>query len=398
MKGSKSSTESRATAPAVRPIRREIIFAVLLTMLLGVVFLCKLLKNPPAATPAGSLPASIALSVPESKSASLVPAPKPLVTTAPAPAAVVQSVPLTAAQLIAELALIGDDGAAVTPAQAAKFRKDLAELVRRGAASVPAIQDFLGQFTDIQYAGINGGQQLGYASLRLSLIDALRQIGGPMAEAALLQTVQTTADPTELLALAKDLSQIAPGQYDDQIISGAQQTLQMAAAGQLGTNTAVGPAFRTLQTYNGDGTPEDAANKNPQQFDSAVQLANLPNGQGLPALVQMAQNSSGSAQTVATEMIAQLAGQNSDALDTLTQMAQNGQISQSAWVQLAPILAGNQYQIDASGQNYTVVNSATTPGIISQHVAMIDSLMDLVPPGTAAAKSLQQELNNLGAN
>jgi len=397
MKGSKGSTESRATAPAVRPIRREITFAVLLTVLLGVVLLFKLLKIPSATLPVAT-PSASALPVPESKSVSLAPAPKPSVAIAPAPAPAIQSVPLTAAQLIAEMTLIGDGGAAITPAQAAKFRKDLAELVRRGVASVPAIQDFLGQFTDTQYADINGGQRLGYASLRLSLIDALRQVGGPVGEAALVQTLQTTADPTELLALAKDLSQIAPGQYDDLIISGAQQTLEMAAAGQLGTNTAVGAAFRTLQTYNGDGTPEDAANKNPQQFDSAVQLANLPNGQGLPALVQMAQNSSGGAQTVATEMIAQLAGQNSDALDTLTQMAQNGQISQSAWVQLAPILAGNQYQIDSSGQNYTVVNGATTPDQIVQHVAIIDSLMASVPPGSAAAKSLQQELNNLGAN
>jgi hypothetical protein len=79
-------------------------------------------------------------------------------------------------------------------------------------------------------------------------------------------------------------------------------------------------------------------------------------------------------------------------------MAQNGQISQSAWVQLAPILAGNQYQIDPSGQNYSVQNSATTPAQILQRVAMIDSLMDFVPPGSAAAKSLQQELNHLVAN
>lgn len=301
---------------------------------------------------------------------------------------------MSASQLVDELTEIGNGP--ITPAQAARFQQDLKELIKRGAVSVSAIQMYLGQNMDVSYGNIQGGGQLGYSSLRASLIDALNQIGGPEAQAAMLTTMNTTAVPSELLQLAQDLDRMAPGQYRDQIVDGTQQTLQMASAGQLGTNTELGPAFRTLQNYGGDnGTTDDKANNDPLAFANAVQLANMTNGAGLSLLVQMEQNSTGASQTIATEMIAQMAGQNSDALGALSQMAQNGQIPQNEWVQLAPILGGAQYQMDSSGQNYTVVNNDMTSDQISQRIQMINTFMNFVPPGTGGAKALQQELTSL---
>jgi hypothetical protein len=301
---------------------------------------------------------------------------------------------MSASQLVDELTQIGNG--AITPAQAARFQQDLKELIKRGAVSVPAIQTYLGQNIDVSYGNIQGGDQLGYSSLRSSLIDALNQIGGPEAQAAMLATMNTTAVPSELLQLAQDLDRMAPGQYRDQIVDGAQQTLQMASAGQLGTNTELGPAFRTLQNYGGNNsTTDDKANNDPLAFYNAVQLANMTNGAGLSSLVQMEQNSTGGSQTIATEMIAQMAGQNSDALNALSQMAQNGQIPQNEWVQLAPILGGAQYQMDSSGQNYTVVNNDMTSDQIEQRIQMISTFLNSVPPGTGGAKALQQELTSL---
>jgi len=322
----------------------------------------------------------------------LMPAPAAPISVPPAatPPALVPPGQLSASQLVDELAKFGTDGP-ITAEQAARFKKDLEQLIQRGAASVPAIQDFLGKFTEISYGSISGGDQLGFSSLRTSLIDALVQIGGPEAQAVLLSTLNTTAVPSELLQLANGLSQQAPGQYRDEIMNAAQETLAMASANQLGTNTELQSAFRVVQTYGNVGSTADAANSNPMQFYNAVQLANLPDGQGLSSLVQMEQSPSADSHIIATEMIAQLAGQNADALDALSQMAQNGKIQPSDWVQLAPILGGNQYQIDPSGQNSVMVGGNMTPDQINQRIWLIDAFMGLVPDGSGAAKSLAQQ-------
>jgi hypothetical protein len=105
-------------------------------------------------------------------------------------------------------------------------------------------------------------------------------------------------------------------------------------------------------------------------------------------------------------MIAQMAGQNSKAVDALMQMAQNGQISNGTWEKLAPIIGGEQYQIGNSPQNssdpnasqnpgFTIVNSATTSDQINQRVALIDKLLGIVPSDSAAANSLRNQRNIL---
>lgn len=346
--------------------------------------------NPPPATP-----------LPVVAPARALPAPTTPVLAATPPSGPVSPELLTPAQLVDELAAIGSGP--VTPEQAARFKQDLNELIRRGSASVPAIQELLKQNTDVAYGDVAGGDQLGYSSLRASLIDTLSRIGGPDAQAAMVAAMNTTANPSELLQLAQDLDRQAPGQYRDQIVSGAEQTLQMAASGQINTNAEVGPAFRTVQNFSGGAnTTAQTAQNDPADFYSAVTLANLPDGQGLAALLQMQQSSSGASQVIATTMIAQMAGQNGDALDALAQLAQNGQISQNEWVQLAPILGGNQYQMDPSGQSYTVSGGASSPDQINQRISLIDAMMNYVPSGTGGAKALQQELitlnTKLGSN
>jgi hypothetical protein len=300
---------------------------------------------------------------------------------------------MTPQQLADELAKIGKGP--ISAEQAARFKADLKELIRRGPASVPAIQALLQQNFDESFEDAKGGDQLGYSSLRSSLIDTLNQIGGATAQSALVETMNTTAVPAELLEIAQDLDKQAPGQYTDEIVSNAQTTLAMASSGQLGTNAEIGPAFRALQNFGSANTTADAANSDPLDFYNAVQLANMPNGQGLSSLLQMEQGSSSTSQAIATDMIAQMAGQNGDALSALAQMAQNGQISQNEWVQIAPILAGAQYQMNSSGDDYTVGAGNLTQDQINQRIQMLNTFMNFVDPGTGGAKAMQQEITTL---
>jgi hypothetical protein len=312
----------------------------------------------------------------------------------------------TPQRLVAEILEISSTEGPITADKAEKFKRILEELIKQGATSVPAIRELLDKKVEYDFADVSGGEQMGYASLRASLIDALKQIGGPDAQEAMVQVLQTSALPAELLTIANNLDQDAPGQYRDQILNAARESLAIAATNQY-ANVELGPAFRILQNYGAANTTADAAKNEPANFNNAINLANMPEGQGLGALVQMAENSSSaSGQTIATEMIAQMAGQNSKAIDALMQMAQNGQISNGTWEKLAPILGGDQFQIPNSTQSpsdpsapqnpgFTIINNATTSDDIQQRIALIDKFLGVVPSDSAAANSLRNQRNLL---
>jgi hypothetical protein len=313
----------------------------------------------------------------------------------------------TPQQLVAELLEISSAEGPITPEKAERFKRNLEELIKQGSASVPAIRELLEKKIEYAFVDVTGGEQMGYASLRASLIDALKQIGGPDAQEAMVQVLQTSALPSELLAIANNLNQDAPGQYRDQILNAARESIAIAATNQY-ANVELGPAFRILQNYGAANTTADAAKNEPANFNNAINLANMPEGQGLAALVQMAANSSSaSGQTIATEMIAQMAGQNSKAVDALLQMAQNGQISNGTWEKLAPILGGDQFQAGNSPQSFssdpnasqnpgfTVVNNVTSPDDINQRIALIDKFLSAVPSDSSAAASLRNQRNIL---
>src|SRR5207248_6060793 len=102
-----------------------------------------------------------------------------------------------ARQFVASLSELNLSAGSITPAQAARWKQTLQKLVQQGAgAAVPAIRDFLAKNVDLDFDPAKGGALLGYATLRLALFDALRQIGGPATGAA-AQVLQTTADPRE---------------------------------------------------------------------------------------------------------------------------------------------------------------------------------------------------------
>jgi hypothetical protein len=380
---------------------RAAILAGLVLLVLAAILAIALTHRTRPAAPALAVTAE--KPVPAAPNIEAVSIPKPAVASAHppiAPAAAAQEPTplspelLTPQQLADELASIGKGP--ITAEQAARFKADLKELIRRGAASVPALQALLQQNFDESFGDAKGGDQLGYSGLRSSLIDALNQIGGTTAQSALLETMNTTAVPAELLQIAQDLDKQAPGQYNDEIVSNAQATLALASAGQLGTNAETGPAFRALQNFGNANTTADAATADPVDFYNAVQLANMPNGQGLSSLVQMEQNTTGTSQTIATDMIAQMAGQNGDALTALAQLAQNGQISQNEWLQIAPILGGAQYQMNSAGDDYTVANGGLSANQINQRLQMLNTFMNFVTPGTGGYKAIQQQITTLG--
>jgi hypothetical protein len=339
-------------------------------------------------------------------------APKP-VTQPTAPVTHAQPAFADPGQLVTDLVALDPKGP-LSAEDVQKWKDNLHNLMRQGAAAIPSIVNYLAQNQDVFYTGVPGADDLGYPSLRSALLNALGSVGGQQATDAMLQTLQTSPYPADIATLAGLLQQQAPGQYDGQVLTAVRSQLSLAAQDQLG-GANVGPLFQILANAAANGTDVSA---DLAQYDtkwpyySTIGLANLPNGEGIATLIQMAQDSTGPSQTVAaaTEALAELAAQNPQAQNALIDMAKQGQLTDAQLAELAPYLAGRQNELSgqtnpqgtttqglhiASGnQDFSVADTGTslTPDQINQRLSTINQLIQALPSNDTMA---QDQLNQI---
>jgi hypothetical protein len=159
-----------------------------------------------------------------------------------------QRSPATAAQVsVTRLASLK-----VTPQEPRSVRALLVELEKLrglGAAAIPAIREFLASGQDADYDALggrgirNGSVPLDFTvppSLRLGLLEVLKNIGGPEAEATLLHELQATGRGVEAAYLGSVLQQIAPEKYRDAAQKAARDLMAMPL-----TSRAPNPLDRT---------------------------------------------------------------------------------------------------------------------------------------------------------
>ncbi len=230
----------------------------------------------------------------------------------------------------------------VSEASVAAWQTNFAKLLQNGAAAVPALRAFLADKTDYAF-NQQAWQATGYPSARVAAIDALRQIGGPEAIAAMQELLSTTQSPRDIAVLARNLDGADPGQYREQALAAARNALQAAASGNSAVDVA--PLFEVFQQYGDASTIPDLEKAMGQwRYYATIALANLPDGAGVPSLLRMAEpgTSSGN-RLIALEMVAQLAGNNPAARDFLLAQAGANNIGAAVWPYLASPLAGDQY-------------------------------------------------------
>ncbi len=254
--------------------------------------------------------------------------------------------PVTGAakDLVTSLAALDPKKGSITKEQAAEWKEKFKALVAQGKDAVPAIREFLERNVELSYA--NSGASLGYNSLRASMIDALAQIGGPDATAALLGTLNTTALPSEIQQLARALDQIAPGQYSQDILNAARQTLELAMSGGLGKEDA-GPLFDLIQKASASGTLDPATladlQKAAQNYKwyPVITLANMPGDAGIDTLINMSKDPN--APSTVAEVLGEKAWDNPKALSALEDLVRNNRITASQWQQIIALMSGDQY-------------------------------------------------------
>src|SRR5207244_13361458 len=145
----------------------------------------------------------------------------------------------------------------------------------------------------MNFGALSGGEQLGQSSLRSAMINALGQIGGPEATAAMLNTLQSTTLPSEIAQLAQALEQQAPGQYRQETMNAIQEILGMAGKGQL-PGYDVGALFKVLQNYGDSAAASVLDQIQPEyKYYATMALAELQGGSGMPIHIHEAADPAG---------------------------------------------------------------------------------------------------------
>jgi hypothetical protein len=218
--------------------------------------------------------------------------------------------------------------------------------------------------------------------------------------------------------LAKTLDAQGPGQYQQAILDAVRQQLSLGALDELGGANVL-PLFQVLATEAASGAKLDTdltqyAEKWP--YYSSIALAALPDGAGVPSLIQLAQGTVPGNQAAAAQELAELAPQNTQALSSLLDLAKSEQLPDSILVQLAPFLAGREYELgppqDPTAGGYLTFHMANgnedfsasdasgtlTQAQITQRIAIIDQLLQVIPATDPATQdALQGQRNALAA-
>ena len=230
----------------------------------------------------------------------------------------------------------GAGGGPFTEEHAVIWRENLRRLIQQGGSAVPAIQEFLDKNLDFDFGQV-GQKMLGYSGARAAMIDALGQIGGADAINSMADLLRKTADPREIAQLARNLEKVDPGYHQQEALDAARETLLMAGEGNL-AGRDVGPLFDMFTKY-GDaravGDLEQSAGR--WNYYAASALAQLPEGAGIPTLIQMAARGGG-AKAPALGMLAQVATQSPDARAALVNQAHQNLLSPYDWAVLGPFL------------------------------------------------------------
>ena len=349
-------TQNRMTPAGITTTRRHIYFYLLLFLGTG------LLLGSLAFRASNSSPASASsepVTAPQPQSVVVVPVdpvldpavagnPPPHAQRAPGPLPA-QAVPSAAAQEV--IARVGQPeffAGGVSPQKAEELKRSFKLLVEEGAGAVPAIRAYLDRFQDVDFDPVGAAKQVGYPSLRMGMLDTLRQIGTPEAIELSLQTLQTTADPQEIGFLAKGLEkQLPPDQFRSVVLAAASESLTQAIRGQWSGRNAA-PLFEVLQKYGDEGVI-GLLEKSSSRWNlyATLALAGMPDGAGIPALVRMVQDQASAAVgngDLALRPLAQAALQFPEARASLLEQARSNHVPDQAWSGIAASLAGNHIQ------------------------------------------------------
>ena len=230
----------------------------------------------------------------------------------------------------------------------------LKTLARGGDDALAALRDFFSSGLDAPLTKQSGAP----SSLRVAALEALRGIDSLDALGIALDVLANTRQPLEVAAVAKLLEERAPGQYSQWVASAARDLVERGA-GSGSDAAGLGPLMKILGEAGGVTPAELEQLPSHQREYAAVTLTLLPEGKGLPLLLDRVQgpgagigNQDG---RLALQLLAQTAAYQPEAAAELVAIARDGLIPDALWPDIAALAAGaERIQLDEPREGATV--------------------------------------------
>jgi hypothetical protein len=265
----------------------------------------------------------------------------------------------------------------LTPEGARELKRQL-QLVREfGKEVVPAIRAFLRSQENVELDKLKGAKLAQQRTLRLALLDTLRQIGGAEAVAVSLEQLRMTQSPGEIAMMARTLEEAAPGMFRDEALRAVIGALQVLTRSK--DSLEVRPLFETLQALGGaeamtnlERLPHNAnmvryltgkdTNVTPTvQMYALITLAGMPDGEGVSGLAALAGDPRVPVAHKTTgpfQMLAQASADQAQAGQALVELAQAKQIPDQAWNTVANALVGKHLQFPSPPSDGTLTGKS----------------------------------------
>jgi hypothetical protein len=328
----------------------------------------------------------------------------------------------TPQEILQKLAVLNPNAVTNRPRAARQIIFYLESLVNAGDSAVQPISDFIATGKDVDYVleekGVSAvgfwnwqpGQML-YSglvlppTLRISLVDVLRYIGGPNAETALAAMLQNSTSAVEVAYVGQLLEKIAPGKYRALADAMAKKIL----AAPADTNVVMRVDMHSekylydLLKSHGD-TSEVAlaesklAGPGPVDSDAMEYLLNSLQEQALPTLSKAYNNASPADKDTIANSIYGYVGSSPVADQIFTD-----------WILNSAPPAGSQ-SVDARARSAALVmlgggnfgpfgaETPTDPGVIADRLALLNQLQQQIadPNLLKAIQLAEQRLGSIG--
>ncbi|MHC1768095.1 MAG: hypothetical protein AB9869_28125 [Verrucomicrobiia bacterium] len=310
---------------------------------------------------------------------------------------------------------------------------DLQSLVDLGPAGLPAIRDFLAKFEDVEYSGelrederdlargpdskdrpnlppplpgLSESPSDGVlpASLRLGLVDVLKEMGGEQAEQILAEMLSTSGRGVEVAYVAKALQELAPHKYRDVAVAAAKDLLANPPAidrpNRLDEN-AKNFLYGVLSLYQDESFASTAQNLlvTPDGRVDRIALNYLTatlKDESIPALYQAFRDerltNMWERASLATQILS-FAGSNQHADDIFRDVVSNEALPQ--WLRATAIQA-----VSGGHGQFFGGEEVTDPDQIKARIDLLNSLPEIPDErlSRARADALQKLSDNLGAD
>jgi hypothetical protein len=322
--------------------------------------------------------------------------------------------------ILQKLAVLNPNAATSHPRAARRIIFYLESLVNAGDSAVQPISSFIATGRDMNYVleGVNVND-LGYwnwrpgrpiysgmvlpATLRLSLVDVLRDIGTPGAVQALVAMLQNSTRAVEVAYIGGVLEKLAPGQY----AALADAMAKKALAEAPGTNTTALDSgsksylYRMLSSH-GDTSmvavaESTLATPGPLDRDAAEFLINTLKQDAIPMLAKIYPGASYADQNAIANLTFNYVGLSPDADNIFqewvmnnTAAARDESVNGRARALALSLLGGGSY-------GPFTAPAPTDPSEIADRLALLDKLQSqLADPRLQQA--ITQAKKNLGGN